>query len=501
MKTPLLILALAGLATTAPASAHGGHGGLAEAPSTGTTAKASTKGRKWLAGDHHIHSEFSASYQPDPANPAAPPLPLKGKDGRYAIVKNAEMAASFGLAWMVSTDHGGPLHSKFNFEQAYPELLHARTAVPNILIFYGMEFDTPAGDHSSLIIPFTNGEREQLRDLESRFSKREAWPNDPARDTEPKMIEALRHMRTQASPPVVIANHPSRSARDVGVYGQYTPAEFRNWNDTAPNVSVGMEGAPGHQAGALNPDGSNDPEGARGGYRNAPTMGGFDQMTARLGGFWDSMLGEGRRWWITATSDSHYNWRDGGSDFWPGEYSKTYVHARAEHADILDALRSGRIFVTTGDLVSELDVTAKVRGKRQSASIGGELAVQPGQDVEITIRLRDPATPNQGGQTPDVARVDLIIGEITGPAADRTTDRNPSTRVERRFTAADWRRQGEVLTMRHTLRNVQAPLYLRVRGTSTQEAEPTPDPRGENPWADLWFYANPIFVSLAGEAR
>jgi len=26
-------------------------------------------------------------------------------------------------------------------------------------------------------------------------------------------------------------------------------------------------------------------------------MGGFDQMTARLGGFWDSMLGEGRRWW------------------------------------------------------------------------------------------------------------------------------------------------------------------------------------------------------------
>ena len=38
--------------------------------------------------------------------------------------------------------------------------------------------------------------------------------------------------------------------------------------------------------------------GARGGYRNAPTLGGFDQMTARLGGFWDSLLGEGRRWWI-----------------------------------------------------------------------------------------------------------------------------------------------------------------------------------------------------------
>ena len=57
-------------------------------------------------------------------------------------------------------------------------------------------------------------------------------------------------------------------------------------------------------------------------------MGGFDQMTARLGGFWDSMLGERRRWWITANSDSHIHWTDGGADFWPGEYSKTYVLAK-----------------------------------------------------------------------------------------------------------------------------------------------------------------------------
>ncbi|WP_353901506.1 hypothetical protein ABUL04_10295 [Micromonospora harpali] len=33
----------------------------------------------------------------------------------------------------------------------------------------------------------------------------------------------------------------------------------------------------------------------------------------------------GRRWWITAISDSHVHWTRGGSDFWPGEYSKTYV--------------------------------------------------------------------------------------------------------------------------------------------------------------------------------
>jgi hypothetical protein len=64
-----------------------------------------------------------------------------------------------------------------------------------------------------------------------------------------------------------------------------------------------MEGAPGHQAGGLAPDDSpkrdqtGQPSGNRGGYGNekARTFGGFDQMTAIVGGLWDSMLGEGRR--------------------------------------------------------------------------------------------------------------------------------------------------------------------------------------------------------------
>ena len=241
------------------------------------------------------------------------------------------------------------------------------------------------------------------------------------------MIEALRYMRGMEAPPVVIANHPSRSATGVGVYGKYTPSEFRNWNDTAPHVAIGMEGAPGHQAAAFNPDGSKDPKGTRGGYRNSPTMGGFDQMTARLGGLWDSMLGEGRRWWITSTSDSHRHWRDGGSDFWPGEYSKTYVLATHDHDDILDGLRDGRVFVTTGDLISELEVVARTPGTAGGqAMIGGNLEVGAGDDVQVSIRVRDPAGQNYGGGTPEVARVDLIVGDVSGPVSDRSADSNPT---------------------------------------------------------------------------
>jgi hypothetical protein len=454
-------------------------------------------GREWLAGDHHIHSEFSSGYSLPAEGSSEPPAPILGADGRYAISMNASKAREHGLRWMVSTDHGGPNHSKLNYEQAYPALLQSREAVPEVVQFYGMEFDTPGADHSSMIMPKSDVERQMLRDIESRFSKRDAYPRDTTRETEPKMLEALTYMRALPNQPVVIANHPSRSARGVREYGQDTPKEFRDWNDTAPRVAVGMEGAPGHQASALNKDGSMDTTGARGGYSNSPTLGGFDQMTAILGGFWDSMIGDGRKWFITSTSDSHRNYREGGSDFWPGEYSKTYVHARATHADILDGIRNGRVFVTTGDLISALDVTVKRAGQGSAtASIGGTLSLGGTQDIEVTIRVRDPLAANHRGNTPSVVRVDLIMGDVLGPSADRTLDRNPSTRVVQRFTPNQWTVDGEYLVMSHTIRDVQRNSYLRVRGTSTNELEPTPDPRGENMWNDLWFYSNPIWINV-----
>lgn len=450
--------------------------------------------RRWLAGDHHIHSQFSADYTENAADPAQPPTPVLGADGRYPIPTNAEMAKTHGLAWMVSTDHGGPNHSKIDHDLAYPELTRSRLLVPEVLQFYGMEFDTPAGDHSSLIVPNTRDEREALHGIEHGFSKRDTWPRDPSRDTEPRMIDALTHMKALKSPPIVIANHPSRSATGVGAWGAYTPQEFRNWNDTAPNVAIGMEGAPGHQASALRADGSSNRLGVRGGYGKSPTLGGFDQMTARLGGFWDAMLGEGRGWWITSTSDSHHNWRDGGDDFWPGEYSKTYVLATRDHADILEGLRGGRVFVTTGDLISELDLTVRTIGGHE-AMIGGEVRGKPGEAVEVKIRVRDPAGANHAGRRPEVRRIDLIVGRVTGPAADRSADTNPTTRVEQRFTPETWVRDGEYIVVTHTLPRLDASLYLRVRGTSTDELEPVADVAGEDPWADLWFYSNPVFIT------
>ena len=39
-------------------------------------------------------------------------------------------------------------------------------------------------------------------------------------------------------------------------------------------------------------------------------------------------------------------------------------------------------------------------------------------------------------------------------------------------------------------------LYVRVRGTGTDDLEPLMDGLEENPWHDLWFYSNPIFLEV-----
>lgn len=439
---------------------------------------------RWLAGDHHIHSRYSVGWD----DSTDPPSPVIGGDAIYAIDRNAEMARAFGLEWMVATDHGGPNHSKVNLEQAYPELLESRDRVPEVVQFMGLELNTPGADHSSIIVPHTHDEGERLYEYERRFDKYEPWPNDGARDNEDLMIDALSFVDEYPTKPIVIAHHPSRSAPALGEYGLTSPAELRRWNDAAPDVAVGMEGAPGHQAATISERGYN-----RGAYgRGFPTLGGFDQMTAELGGFWDSMLGEGRRWWITANSDSHVHYTEGGIDFWPGEYSKTWVFAQKDHDAILESLRAGRIFVTLGDLINDLTFSASAGSHR--AELGETLEAASGEQVTINIRVRDPGEINANGDDPKVARIDLIGGEITGPVADQSAHQHQHTRVLARFDEGTWQRDGEYLTMAYTM-TVTGPLYVRLRGTNTDQLEPEPDVLGEDPWQDLWFYSNPVFIS------
>jgi hypothetical protein len=111
--------------------------------------------RAWLAGDSHIHSHWSPGYD----RTTSPPTPIKGLDARYPTPENARMARKYGLSWMVTTDHGGPNHAKFNMVQAYAELIESRKLVADVLQFYGMELNMPGMDHHTLIVP--NGQDQR----------------------------------------------------------------------------------------------------------------------------------------------------------------------------------------------------------------------------------------------------------------------------------------------------------------------------------------------------
>ena len=67
----------------------------------------------------------------------------------------------------------------------------------------------------------------------------------------------------------------------------------------------------------------------------------------------------------------------------------------------------------------------------------------------------------------------------------------------KRFTEKDWKQDGEYIEISYTLKDVDKDSYIRLRGTNTDQLEPETDPRGEDPWTDLWFYSNPVFIKTA----
>ena len=93
-------------------------------------------------------------------------------------------------------------------------------------------------------------------------------------------------------------------------------------------------------------------------------------------------------------------------------------------------------------------------------------------------------------------RVDVIVGDVREPLSDPSVDRNPTTRVLARFTREVLTRDGDRYALDAALPAVDRDLYVRVRGTSTGDLEPRMDGPGENPWHDLWFYSNPIFIEV-----
>jgi hypothetical protein len=143
-------------------------------------------------------------------------------------------------------------------------------------------------------------------------------------------------------------------------------------------------------------------------------------------------------------------------------------------------------------------------GSSASAPLGGALAVRRGQRVELVVKVTPANRPNWAQFVPTLARVDVIAGDVTGPASDRDVFTTPGTKVVKSF---DTSTATGTVTLTYDVGPVDHPMYFRVRGTDGKRSAPgllgaPVDPAGPaldvvgdaDPWLDLWFYANPIWV-------
>jgi hypothetical protein len=479
-------------------------------------------GFQWLAGDHHVHTQYS-------------------DDGKYRVIDHVQHGNAYGLDWLVITDHGGATHAKIGVEKVNPDIKAAREAFDNkTMVFQGLEWNIPGAEHGTVFVHPGRNEVSLLKQFENTYDGRltEANPEKEALAIAGLdfLADAVRRRRVDDA--LMLANHPSRKGLD-------SPHEVRGWRDAAPRIAVGMEGAPGHQAAGIpKPHGGGRARGYYDGSHGADafpgyppesyfTFGGFDWMTSTVGGMWDSLLAEGKPWWITANSDSHSVYADnsvrgpnsdynangrhsdpvyspalaiGEGDFWPGCYSRTHVGATDfSYAAVMDGLRAGRVWVDHGGLISGIDVRLRtVGGWLTSATLGGSLHTRRGTPVELSITIDLANTPNWAQFIPMLARVDVIQGDVTGPVTDRDTMTAPRTKVVKSFEV---NKSAGRVQLTHQLGRLDRPVYVRLRGTDGNRVAPGPhgaavDPHGPaidvvgdaDPWKDLWFYTNPIWA-------
>ncbi len=477
---------------------------------------------RWMTGEYHTHTHQSDDAQETLTNVLD-----------AAFEKN-------GLDWLALSEHLR-LSSKDNDGNTLPSPIPASKGIalyqaPKIkqlqesgkyagkTIFTGFEWDMPTYDHVNVGImtdePGSDEALKAINQFEYLFTNRAANLFDPADvakwdaadsraySTAADARKAFQWLADHYPDSYALFNHPSRKN---GTSAELKVNDIRDINNIAPNIAFAFEGIPGNQ---MAPD--------RG--ETTDFYGGADVRIAKLGGMWDALLGEGRRFWSFANSDYHFNIskdRKYSSGYAPGEYSKNYTWVEGDGMNaIVDGMRSGKSYSVNGDIINALDFHVSNGG--ETKDMGGELQASAGDKLLVTIRFKSPETNNNGDQV-KLDHIDLIAGEVTGKAQPGTAAyskaTNETTKVLKRFTSSDWTLDADgYYTMSYEIQSANTNQYFRLRGTNlgtdvageTSNGEPLIDPKNttvdnetrfaeinKRNYSDMWFYSNPVFVNVS----
>ncbi|MDD5761494.1 MAG: hypothetical protein PHP88_03175 [bacterium] len=499
---------------------------------------------------------FGSNWTDMTAYPTPPAVgdPTRGQMWRWQSLINPSDIPGYSGSWYLG---------------AYDWIDGIRANWPDKIVMTGMEWNVPGHEHASTAI--VAGDALPIAEFEYRFDNSDTdgatttttaatmgWPGKIQKSSyvapaypdysvvlglnalHNKTIDGIKWM--QAHYPktgYIIPAHVERAGCGVG---GYSIAAFRDMNDNGPTVAFGFEGLPGHDKASNR--GELGASACGGG-----TYGGAGIYIAQVGGLWDSLLADGRRFYNFDSSDFH----DTPNDFWPGEYEKTYVKVNGSghdgsytQEDVINGLRSGNAFSVHGDLINALDfqVFSGAPFGGGSATMGEILSVERGEKVTVRIRFKSPAAnfcmPGVNASAgyvcapPVVHHVQLIQGRVN-PAkakkflADGVTP-NPAynsidssaAAIVKTFDASSWRIDEEGFTTMHfVVPRVRNDMFFRIRGTNLPYDEVRYDATGtkivygtdtagspllntpgtnnaDMPWSDLWFYSNPIFVKALG---
>ena len=292
---------------------------------------------------------------------------------------------------------------------------------------------------------------------------------------------------------------------------------LRNVNNAAPAVAFGFETQPGHAASANR--GEYQPlrnSGFTGSATNVDSVGGITYggtgvYGAQVGGVWDALLGEGRNFWFFASSDWHNRGifgpddRRSTQDFQPGEYQRNHTLVR-NGADtlrphtIVDGLRTGNNFSTSGQLIDRLAFVACVSypgiGARSNAAVEA-LAVAAATSSLVTS-YKTPGSAAYAGEWPrnlawlraDGSTADLSVvpaaAKNTSAAVHKTFSGSGSAACATVTSGLD---NSPFLKMSYRISALQASQYLRLRGSNLPAAVPFETDANGNPLADIFTNA------------
>jgi hypothetical protein len=385
----------------------------------------------WLKIDTHMHTRFS--------------------DGGHTIEELTYKALQFKCDAIAITDH-----TDRDLEGQTPAYFDAidkaRAAHPGIIIIGGAEWNIPPwnGEEHATVLVAAGAERK-LEVFKRDFDDLKRTPHDPS-----LAVAGLQWLAANATAdgvsPVVTYEHPSR----LDAHSIENVPDVIGWR-AVNDLVIGFSGAPGHQG--TKPIGSYN-------YKETP-IDRWDPVAARVGDAWDTLLQQGVDVWAAyAPSDFHTEALSDLADYWPGEFSETWVYApERSAAGVLRALRAGSFFADHGRIVREVELLVNTAGLPRAAGAGETISVAPDSTLAAQVTFQVPPTAWRSGPNHidlvELIGIDQSGAKIVAQGAPETT--------------------GAALT--YTARVPPGGLVLRARGFRILETG-----------TRLAFYTNPVRI-------